>query len=191
MVGIARREGSPLSTLREHSVLRLSARKVSLSSNTLPSMGDSIICTLYRAVQSEQIPATGILPATITESIMQVSSLPASSISALKRLSAVVSAVRVLNEVMPIQQFGVLLEIAKRDGAIGIMEIAKILGMAEASASRLVAALSDLDHKKKPGLFLVETRTDRMDMRRKWCHLTPKGKRLIEQIVNIETSDRG
>lgn len=103
----------------------------------------------------------------------------------LRRLSAVLSAVRVVDETMPIQEFATFLEIAKRDGEISVMEISTILGMSQSSATRNVQALTDIDSKKKPGVFLVETRTDRMDMRKKYCHLTPKGKRLVEQILNI------
>lgn len=106
-----------------------------------------------------------------------------------RKLSSVLSAVRLVDGTMPVQELACLLEIAQRDGDISIMELSTLLGVSQSSATRNVQAMTDLTSKKKPGLELVETQVDPMDMRKKYVHLTPKGKRLIEQITNTLNSE--
>jgi len=103
-------------------------------------------------------------------------------------LSTVLSAVRLLDDNIPAQTLSVFLAVAKNEG-IGIGELATKCGLADSSASRNVAALSDWHWLKRPGLGLVEVRSDRMDVWKKTVWLTPKGKKLAEQLVAILGGD--
>ena len=102
----------------------------------------------------------------------------------LGKLSLALSAVRILDDSMPVQTLSVFVEIAKSEG-ISVSELADKCGLAGSSASRNVAALSDWHWLKKPGLGLVQTVSDPMDMRRKTVRLTAKGKQLSEQLVGV------
>lgn len=108
----------------------------------------------------------------------------------LGRLSLALSVVRILDDSMPVQTLAVFLEIAKNEG-ISVSELGAKTGLAGSSASRNVAALSDWHWLKKPGLGLVATVADPMDMRRKAVKLTPKGKQLIDQIVAVLAGPQG
>ena len=110
----------------------------------------------------------------------------------LRKLESFLSQVMVIDDAMPIQQLAVFLAIARREG-LSIAELAKALGLGRSSASRNVAALGDLHWQKKPGLYLVEDRIDPMELRKKQIYLTPKGRRLLEQIeaIFIERSNDG
>jgi DNA-binding MarR family transcriptional regulator len=141
--------------------------------------------TLIIGANGTIIPATGIFPATITEETMEATSTIQPSV---RKLSSVLCAVRVVADTIPVQELACFLEVAARPGAISIMDVSKHLGISQSSASRNISALSDWHYKKKPGLGLVETVVDPMEMRRKNVILTPKGKRLIEEITNILNS---
>jgi DNA-binding MarR family transcriptional regulator len=106
-----------------------------------------------------------------------------------RKLSSVLSAVRVVDDRMPVQELACFLEVASRDGEMGIMELSGILGISQSSASRNVSALSAWHYRKKAGLGLVETVVDPMELRKKNVILTAKGKRLLEQITNILNSE--
>ena len=72
-----------------------------------------------------------------------------------------------------------------------LSDIAEKVRIVQSSASRNVAALVDQhwlktmfgQMKSCPGL--VEIRTDPMELRKKQVFLTPKGKRLIEELQNM------
>jgi DNA-binding MarR family transcriptional regulator len=100
----------------------------------------------------------------------------------LGKLSLAVSAVRMLDDALPVQTLAVFLEIARNDG-ISINELCDKVGLASSSASRNVAALSDWHWLNKPGLGLVETLPDPKDLRRKTVRLTAKGRQLKEQMA--------
>jgi DNA-binding MarR family transcriptional regulator len=102
----------------------------------------------------------------------------------LSRLSTALSTVRVLDDSMPVQTLAVLIEVAKTP-TISVSELASKVGIAQSSASRNVAALSDWHWLKKPGLGLVVTDLDPMDQRKKFVRLTPKGQKLVDNIVTI------
>jgi DNA-binding MarR family transcriptional regulator len=102
----------------------------------------------------------------------------------LGRLSTALSAVRTLDDSMPVQTLAVFLEVAKNP-QISVTELATKCGLAQSSASRNVAALSDWHWLKKPGLGLVITDLDPMDMRKKFVKLTPKGQKLVDNIVTV------
>ena len=95
-----------------------------------------------------------------------------------------IAAIRLLDDSIPVQTVAVFLDIAKNEG-ISVKDLAEKAGIAPSSASRNVAALSDWHWLKKPGLGVVETQDDPQDMRKKTVKLTAKGKKLVNQLVDI------
>jgi DNA-binding MarR family transcriptional regulator len=104
--------------------------------------------------------------------------------STVRRLESFLSQIRVLDDAMPVQQLACFLAIAHREGQ-SIVELSRSLGLAQSSASRNVSSLSDWDWEKRPGLDLVETKVDPLELRKKQVVLTSKGRRLVEQIESI------
>lgn len=103
----------------------------------------------------------------------------------LGKLLSAVSAVRLLDDAMPLQQFAVFLTVARNDG-LTLSDIGEKLHISSSSASRNVQALSDYHWiKPRKGLELVETTIDRMDTRKKVVTLTKKGERLADELVSI------
>lgn len=106
----------------------------------------------------------------------------------LRRLLAAIEMLRVLDDTMPVQMLAVLLQVALAEDSgepMSLTQLAEALHMGQSSVSRNVATLSEWSWQKKPGLSLVETRIDLMELRRKNVGLTPKGRKLIEQLSNI------
>jgi len=100
------------------------------------------------------------------------------------------------NQEAQAQMLDVLLTVAKRSSnPPGVMELAKLGNVSDASASRCVALLGR-GLRAYPGSKLIETREDPMNYSRKLVHLTPKGERLmaalgdalIDALKRIKTS---
>ena len=70
------------------------------------------------------------------------------------------------------------------DGGLTITELSKQGDFALSSASRYVQALAEQDRHRRPGFELVHQVTDLMERRRKLLKLTPKGRRVVNQIRN-------
>lgn len=104
-------------------------------------------------------------------------------------LSRIMDSLRVLDDTMPLQTLSVLLEVAKRE-PISINELADKTGLAQSSASRNVAALSERHWLKRPGLDLVKLDNDPQDIRKKLCTLTGKGRKVVDQLVGIISEGR-
>jgi DNA-binding MarR family transcriptional regulator len=68
--------------------------------------------------------------------------------------------------------------------ALNILEVARVAGIAESSASRIVATLGR-GLRGKPGAGLVETREDPTNYSRKLIFLSPKGQRVVERLGEI------
>lgn len=94
----------------------------------------------------------------------------------------VVEFLRIIDNDMPIQTAATFLIIAQHEG-LSAVEIKERLGMASSTASRNIAALSERHRLGKPGYGLVLQREDPLDRRRKTHHLTPKGRRLLGQLI--------
>jgi DNA-binding MarR family transcriptional regulator len=73
---------------------------------------------------------------------------------------------------------------------VTVSDIATHAGLAQSSASRNVAALSGRHWLKRPGLGLVQLESDPNDIRKKLVTLTPKGKKVIEQLVHTVSGGR-
>ncbi len=102
----------------------------------------------------------------------------------LTTLYRALDSLRTLQSDLPLQTVAALLAIAMKQGR-SVKEIGDAVGIAPSSASRNIAMLSNWDWKKKKGLDLIEYRQDPQNLTTKNVHLTAKGKRVIEQIVNI------
>lgn len=102
----------------------------------------------------------------------------------LQKLKRVVTSLRLIDDTMPIQWIAILLQVAENEGA-SISEISQKVGLALSSTSRNVSAMSDWHWLKKPGLGLLVKQVDRMDLTKQQVSLSPKGKKLVEQLRAI------
>lgn len=64
-------------------------------------------------------------------------------------------------------------------------DLAEALGVAQTTVSRNVLALTERDRYRKPGLDLVESYADPMNLRRKLIKLKPKGRRLANRLNKV------
>lgn len=76
----------------------------------------------------------------------------------------------------------VLIHVAAHPG-VSQNELFEALDSNDSTVSRTLALLSDIGDRKSPGLDLVRMQVDTVDRRRRLVYLTPKGKRLIGDIV--------
>ena len=84
---------------------------------------------------------------------------------------------------MTLQQAMSFFLVAEKPG-ITQRELYEALGTNDSVASRTVAILSDVGSRNTPGLDLVEMRINPEDRRERILRLTPKGRRLMDDIVN-------
>lgn len=101
----------------------------------------------------------------------------------LDKASGLFQAFRALDSTMPLQLAYTFILCAIYEGE-SVGDIAKRAGFAVSTTSRHILDLGEYDRLKKPGYQLVETRIDPMELRRKTVHLTPKGRGLLNQIIN-------
>ncbi len=102
----------------------------------------------------------------------------------LHKVSLLMSAFRNINPTMSIQVVHTLMLIALHKGA-SVTEIAKMSGFKIPTVSRNILDLGKHDRRRAPGLGLVETKVDPMELRKKQVGLTPKGEMLLRQIIDI------
>ena len=104
-----------------------------------------------------------------------------------KDLTNLINAIEAFRDVDPLfppQTMLTFLTLCKGppDG-MAMADIAAKLDRTQASASRNIMALSDVNRRKEEGYSLIEAFHDPLDFRRKMARLTPKGKRLKEQLL--------
>jgi DNA-binding MarR family transcriptional regulator len=99
-------------------------------------------------------------------------------------MMALLEAFRALDPDMPIQYALSLLTIARHEG-LSMRELSERLGIAQSSASRNVAALSEWRSFRQPGHGLVRAEEDPRERRRKIVTLTPDGRALIAELEAI------
>lgn len=102
--------------------------------------------------------------------------LGASLVRALARL-------RDLHADMTITQIMALFMIAERPG-ITQRDLHVVLGTTDSASSRIVALLSEIGSRNLEGLHLVEMKVNVQDRRERHLYLTPKGRRICEDITN-------
>jgi len=108
----------------------------------------------------------------------------ASSRDEIAILMRILEEFRKLDPDLPIQYALSFLTLASNEG-LSLGELATRLGIAQSSASRNVAALSEWHSFGKPGLDLVEAKEDPRERRRKLVTLTPKGHALVATLREI------
>lgn len=101
----------------------------------------------------------------------------------LDKVSGLFQAFRALDPTMPLQLAYTFILCATFEGE-SVGDIARRAGFALSTTSRHILDLGEHDRNKNPGYQLVESRTDPMELRRKTVHLTPKGRNLINQLIN-------
>lgn len=113
-----------------------------------------------------------------------MTSLKGQNAKLLHKMSLLMTAFRNLNPTMSIQVVHTMVLIALHEGA-SVTEIAKMSGFKMPTVSRNILDLGQRNRKREPGLGLVETVTDPMELRKKQVRLTPKGNALINQVLDI------
>ena len=109
----------------------------------------------------------------------------------MQRLITLLEEFRKIDPEMPLQTattFLLVSEHSERDNGICVKDLAQLLGISSAAASRNVAKLSKVGVKSQQGHGLVEAREDPMYRVRKTVHLTPQGERVIrtlEELMNV------
>ncbi len=104
--------------------------------------------------------------------------------AALPKLIRVLEEFRTLDPDLPIQYALSFLTLAQNEG-LSMGELAQRLAIAQSSASRNIAALSDWHSFGKPGLGLVEAREDPRERRRKRVSLTAKGHAFVHRLTAL------
>jgi DNA-binding MarR family transcriptional regulator len=89
-----------------------------------------------------------------------------------------------VNPTMPIQVATTFLIVAMNEGS-SLVDIQKYSGFRQSTISRHLMDLGARNRKREPGFGLIEVRPDSVDLRRNEYYLTPKGKSLINQLVDI------
>lgn len=115
---------------------------------------------------------------------MNVQTITTPSIARLNRLIDVVTELRGVYPDMTLNQVAVLLTVAANPG-ISQSEIMEQTGLADSSASRIVAILSSYGNRGTGPYHLVELVPSENDRRFKTLHLTKKGRALIEKLLTI------
>lgn len=101
----------------------------------------------------------------------------------LDKVSSLFQAFRTLDSTMPLQLAYTFILCATYEGET-IGDISRRAGFALSTTSRHILDLGELNRRKEPGYGLVETLVDPMNLRTKTIRLTPKGKNLLNQIIN-------
>ena len=91
-----------------------------------------------------------------------------------------------LDPEMPLQQAITFIEVALANGeGISVSDLAVRVGNATSSTSRNVAILGDYGRGKSPALQVLKAVTNPLDRRSQLVKLTPKGERVIDQMVEV------
>ncbi len=97
---------------------------------------------------------------------------------------------RELDPDMPIQYALSFLTLARNPG-LSIRDLSERLGIAQSSASRNVAALSEWHSFRKPGHDLIQAKEDPRERRRKIVTPTRKGEALLARLEAIMSGNDG
>ena len=107
----------------------------------------------------------------------------AGNLSTLGEFNRILSLFQLIDPEMPIQMVKTYIQVALAHPEPALMsEMADILGLAQSSVSRNVAALSNWNRHRVVGHDLVTARENPMDRRQKLVTLTVKGAKLREAI---------
>ena len=89
-----------------------------------------------------------------------------------------------IDPLVPTQMVQAFLAVALTEGHT-LTEIAEVLGTNISTASRQLLDLGERNRRMEPGYQLVESRADPMNLRTNRYTLSPKGRMLAKELVDI------
>lgn len=102
----------------------------------------------------------------------------------LDKVAIILSAFKEVDESMQIQLAMTFLMVAMHEGC-SLTDIYKQTGWAISTISRHLLDLGERNRNKNPGLNLVESRRDPMELRKNIYTLTPRGRKLAGKLVSL------
>lgn len=99
----------------------------------------------------------------------------------LKTLAQAIETLRGVDGEMTIREAAAFLVVASKEG-LALYDIAAKLNIPDSSVSRIMANLSKVNPRKGDGADLVTLRADDFSLRKKVAELSPKGRKLLEQL---------
>lgn len=97
----------------------------------------------------------------------------------------VLEAFRDLNPTMQMQTAASFVYVANNDGKATLKELATLLGVSQATASRSILVYRKEAKPGVPGFDFIDYQEDPNDRKRKLLYLTPKGKRFAKKLEKI------
>jgi DNA-binding MarR family transcriptional regulator len=91
-----------------------------------------------------------------------------------------------LSPTMPVGEVVMFITVALNEGA-SLTELAALLDMKKATASRYLLDLSDKLRTGEKGYGLISRETDPAELRRNMYSLTAKGRSLVKQLASVKT----
>lgn len=111
-------------------------------------------------------------------------------LKAIRKCLGIMNEFKKLDPEMPLQQMITFIEVAlASDKGIGVSDLAQRVGNSQSSASRHVAILGEHGRNGTPALRVVQATTNLMDRRSQVVRLSPKGQRVIDNVVEILTRE--
>ena len=101
----------------------------------------------------------------------------------LRRLSRVNGAFRSVSTSMPCSYVAAYLAVALKPG-LGVTDYGNAIGIVQPIMSRILLEIGQKSRNGGEGLGLLDSRRDPTDFRQHQVFLTPKGKMLLNQILN-------
>ena len=95
-----------------------------------------------------------------------------------------IEAFRSLDSEIPSQTISVFLVVANNEN-ISMSDLAAVAGISQASCSRNVSYLGEINRRHEPGFGLLRATPDPQERRRNLVTLTPKGRKFYEKILKI------
>ena len=113
-----------------------------------------------------------------------MNTLSSDNMRLVNKLSIMATTLRGINPTMSIQVFHTLMLVAQNPGA-SVTALSRTSGFPLATMSRNLQDLGTRNRKKEPGLGLVQTTIDELELRKKQVRLSPKEELLIKQLIDI------
>lgn len=106
---------------------------------------------------------------------------------ALVKAEKIIDLFRGLDSTLPTQVVAVFLAIAKQTEPLETRRLPDMVGLSQSSINRALTYLQDThwSDRHRPGLKLIDQQVSRMDARQRVVELTPKGRKLANQIEEI------
>jgi DNA-binding MarR family transcriptional regulator len=118
-------------------------------------------------------------------SINSPSKLDTDTRIAISKVSRVLDIFRNLDKLMPLSEVIVFLALAEEKEWVTLQNLSDSVGACPSACSRIVQALGMFDRNAEPGLDLIWDSVDIHNRRAKVRQLSPKGRRVIDQLTQI------